>query len=65
MKPDPGLKPTRVVRTEISHEHANEPRRLVEYYMDYQRRFSDRLRWSSHADQEPDGAADQAERAPD
>ena len=61
MKPDPGLKPTREVRSAISREHANEPRRLVEYYMDYQRRFADRLRWASGADEEPHEAAEQAD----
>ena len=54
MKPDAGLKPTRDVRTQISREHGNEPRRLAEYYMDFQRRFSHRLRWSTRGG--PDGA---------
>jgi len=46
MKTDPGLEPTREARTSISREHANDPRRLVEYYLEYQRRFADRLRWA-------------------
>ena len=58
MKPDPGLEPTREIRKRISHEHANDPRRLVEYYMEYQRRFSDRLRWSDDGDQERNAAAE-------
>jgi hypothetical protein len=53
MNPDPGLEPTREVRKSISREHGNDPRRLVEYYMEYQRRFSDRLRWARTSDREP------------
>jgi len=40
MKADLGLESTREVRKSISREHGNDPRRLVEYYMEYQRRFS-------------------------
>ena len=66
MKPDPGLQPTRDIRLKISHEFANDPRRLVEYYMAYQRRFGARLRpapgagsqVSEEAAEQPD-AADQ------
>ena len=58
MKPDPGLQPTRDVRTKISREHDNDPRRLVEYYMEYQRRFADRLRWAHRAERQPRGAAE-------
>jgi hypothetical protein len=43
MKTDPGLQPTREVREQISRDHGNDPRRLVEYYMEFQRRFSERL----------------------
>ena len=39
MKPDPGLQPTRDIRVKISHELGNDPHRLVEYYMAYQRKF--------------------------
>ena len=59
MKPDPGLEPTREVRTSISREHGNDPRRLVEYYMQYQRRFTDRLRWAHTSDRDPKAAAEQ------
>ena len=67
MKPDPGLEATRRAREEISHEHDNDPKRLVEYFMEYQRRFSDRLRWSHGGDEvattaEQDAAADGATR---
>ena len=45
MKPDPGLQPTRDIRVKISHELGNDPHRLVEYYMAYQRQVLDsRLR---------------------
>ena len=43
MKSDPGLQPTRDVRERISRDHGNDPRRLVEYYIEFQRRFSERL----------------------
>ncbi len=58
MKPDPGLEPTREVRTRISREHGNDPRRLVAYYMDYQRRFTDRLRWAPAPGRQPKQAAE-------
>ncbi|MBU1950797.1 MAG: hypothetical protein KJ927_18935 [Candidatus Eisenbacteria bacterium] len=62
MKPDPGLEPTRKVRKEISREHANDPRRVVEYYMEYQRRFSTRLRWAHGGKQEPSRAVESGSR---
>ena len=65
MKPDPGLKATREVRRKISGELANDPRRLVEYYMNYQRRFSHRLRWAPGTDQETNEAAEQADATDD
>ncbi len=65
MKPDPGLEPTRRVRTHISREHGNDPRRLVEYYMQYQRRFTDRLRWAPAPDRERKETAEQADSADD
>ena len=48
MQPDPGLQPTREVRKRISRGLGNDPRRLVEYYMEYQRKFADRLRPPPH-----------------
>lgn len=59
MKPDPGLEATREVRTRISREHGNDPRRLVAYYMEYQQRFTERLRWVSVPDRERKQAAEQ------
>ena len=44
MKTDLGLQPTRDIRERISRDHGNDPRRLVEYYMEFQRRFVARLR---------------------
>ncbi len=61
MKPDPGLQPTRDIREKISRELGNDPRRLVEYYMDYQRQFGDRLRPAPATDQACDEAAEQAD----
>ena len=65
MKLDPGLQPTREVRTKISREHDNDPRRLVEYYMEYQRRFSVRLRWAPRAEQQPSKTAEHGDAADD
>jgi hypothetical protein len=44
MSTDRGLEATRAIRKKISHEHGNDPRRLVEYYLTYQARFADHLR---------------------
>jgi hypothetical protein len=48
MRPDPGLQPTREVRERISRGLGNDPRRLVDYYMEYQRKFAARLRPPPH-----------------
>ena len=63
MKPDAGLQPTRDIRQKISRELGNDPRRLVEYYMDYQRRFKDRLRPAPGTVKVRDVAAEQADAA--
>ena len=63
MGTDLGLQPTRDIRKKISREFGNDPRRLVEYYMEYQRRFSDRLRLPPDADQHGEKAAEQADAA--
>ena len=60
MKVDPGLEATRAVREKISREHGNDARRLVEHYMDYQRRFAERLRWAPGTEPEPDDATEDA-----
>jgi len=59
MKTDPGLRPTRDIRERISRDHGNDPRRLVEYYMEFQRRFAERLRPPPGRE----GAAEQADAA--
>ena len=56
--PDLGLEATRAAREKISREHGNDTRRLVEHYMDYQRRFADRLRWASGTGPEPEETAE-------
>ncbi len=40
---DNGLEAVRRAREEISREHGNDPRRLVEYYMKLQARHKERL----------------------
>jgi hypothetical protein len=60
MKADQGLEPTREVRTRISREHGNDPRRLVAYYMEYQQRFANRLRWAPAPGREKKAAEQQA-----
>jgi len=55
MKIDLGLQPTRDIRERISRDHGNDPRRLVEYYMEFQRRFVERLR----SPPKQEGAAEQ------
>jgi len=42
MKTDPGLQTTHDIRERISRAHGNDPRRLVEYFMELQRRFAGR-----------------------
>ena len=64
MKDDAGLETTRAVREKISHEHGNDPRRLVEYYIGYQRRFAARLRMAPHLEAWSNEAAEPA-AAPD
>ena len=59
MSTDPGMQATRDVRERISREFGNDPRRLVEYYMEYQRKFVNRLRPPPNSA----GAAEQAGEA--
>ena len=63
MKPDPGLQPTRDVREKISRELGNDPRLLVDYYMEYQRRVAHRLRPAPGTVQVGTEAAEQADAA--
>jgi hypothetical protein len=50
MKPDLGLESTRKIREKISREFGNDSSRLVEYYLEFQKRFKDRLRPSPSSD---------------
>lgn len=59
MKTEQGLQPTRDIREQISREHGNDPRRLVGYSMEFQRRFAERLRPPSRRE----GAAERADAA--
>ena len=45
MRPDPVIDEIRRVRHQISAEHDHDPRKLVEHYIEYQKRFGDRLVW--------------------
>ena len=58
--PDAGLEATRAVREKISREHGNDPKRLVEYYIEHQRRFATRLRWSRGAELGPENTTEDA-----
>ena len=44
MKIDAGIKPTRDVRRRISTSVADDPARMVEHYIEMQKRFGARLR---------------------
>lgn len=64
MKPDPGLQATRDIRLKSSREFGNDPRRLVEYYMAYQRKFGERLRPAPGVSRQvTDEAVEQADTA--
>jgi hypothetical protein len=63
MSTDRGLEATRAIREKISHEHGNNPRRLVEYYLKYQARFADRLRHGPGSNRGLDESAEQGAAA--
>jgi hypothetical protein len=58
--PDPGLEATRAIREKISREHGNDAKRLVEYSIEHQRRFADRLRWAPGTGPEADESTEDA-----
>jgi len=58
MSPDRGLEVTRAIREQIAREYGNDPRRLVEHYIEYQQRFAERLRWAPGPDQMSSEAAE-------
>jgi hypothetical protein len=43
MPDDPAIARVREVRHRISHQHAHDPKKLVEYYMQLQAKYQDRL----------------------
>ena len=43
MKTDPAIEEIRAARIAISREHGNDPKRLVAFYLEYQKRFADRM----------------------
>jgi hypothetical protein len=43
MKKDPTVERIRQTRHEISEQCRHDPKRLVDYYMNFQRKYSDRL----------------------
>jgi len=60
MKTDAGIKPTRDARQRISKSVADDPARMVEYYIEMQKRFGTRLRRGPTDGHEGDeGAAEQ------
>ncbi|HHK42625.1 MAG TPA: hypothetical protein ENJ50_09435 [Planctomycetaceae bacterium] len=65
MQTDPGLQPTRDIRVRISRNHGNDPRRLVEYYIEFQRRFAERLRPPPKREEAPEQAAAADRPSPD
>ena len=63
MKPDAGLERTREARAKISREYGDDIHRLGEFYIEYQKQFSDRLRWAPGSDHEPEEPAEPAAAA--
>jgi hypothetical protein len=59
MKTDPAIQRTRDARREISASVADDPLKVVEYYIEMQRRFGARLRHASDARKRDGGAAEQ------
>ena len=61
MKDDPAIEAIRSARKAISREFGNDPARLVEHYIEYQKRFAARLRPSppSVSEQHETDAAEQ------
>ena len=43
MKRDPAIEAIREVRKRISRQYNNDPKALVAHYIEYQKRFEDRL----------------------
>jgi hypothetical protein len=62
MSIDPAIETVRVARRRISQEHANDPARLLEHYVELQKKFAARL---IHGPEEPTEEAAQQRLAPD
>jgi hypothetical protein len=54
MKPDVGIEPVRRARTQISESVDHDPGKLVERYIEMQKRFQDRLQPRPNDDEHPD-----------
>jgi hypothetical protein len=52
MKDDPAIAKIREVRHRISAEHDHDPRKVVEYYIEMQKKYRDRLVESSASKEE-------------
>ena len=58
MKTDPGIEKVRSARSKISQEAGHDPEKLIQHYIQYQKRFADRLRKGPEQhDDEPEPAA--------
>ncbi len=52
MKDDPAIAKIREVRHRISAEHDHDPRKVVDYYIEMQKKYQDRLVKSSEIKEE-------------
>ena len=43
MRPDPPIDEIREIRHQISHKFNNDPKKIVEYYIQFQKKYQDRL----------------------
>lgn len=64
-KSDPGIEKVRSVRRRISREAGNDPEKLINHYIEYQKRFADRLREGPEAPAEQRDTAAEGWSAPD
>lgn len=55
--PDPAIDEVREIRHRISERFQHDPRRLVEYYMEYQEQYRDRLVSTPPAPKDTDKSA--------
>ena len=65
-KVDPAIEKVRSARKKISHESGNDPGKLIEHYIQYQKRFGDRLREGpAHSEDKSEALAAEHVVAPD